>query len=241
MKPYYKEGGITIYHGDCREILPQLDVPRDTLYTDPVWPDTKARLLQSGTAWEMFADFCERIPVLIQRLVIQLGCDSDVRFLATIPKRYAFLRVCWLDYARPSYKGRLLFTGDVAYVFGTPPEPRNGRFLMPGMCRSSRSDKMFLRHSSDHRRRNFKPIKNKYYAESPEDMLPHPAARRLEHVIWLVNNFSDEAVVDPFLGSGTTAVACKYLNRECIGIEIEERYCEIAAKRCSQSVMELKC
>ena len=47
-------------------------------------------------------------------------------------------------------------------------------------------------------------------------------------------------VLDPFLGSGTTAVCAKKLNRKCIGIEIEEKYCEIAANRCSQSVMRLE-
>ena len=50
----------------------------------------------------------------------------------------------------------------------------------------------------------------------------------------------EEIILDPFLGSGTTAYCAKKLNRKCIGIEIEEKYCEIAAKRLSQSVMELK-
>jgi site-specific DNA-methyltransferase (adenine-specific) len=50
---------------------------------------------------------------------------------------------------------------------------------------------------------------------------------------------SSGLVLDPFLGSGTTAYCAKKLNRKCIGIEIEERYCEIAAKRCSQGVFNL--
>ncbi|KKL72441.1 hypothetical protein LCGC14_2084950, partial [marine sediment metagenome] len=52
--------------------------------------------------------------------------------------------------------------------------------------------------------------------------------------------FTDQVILDPFLGSGTTAYCAKKLNRKCIGIEIEEKYCEIAANRCRQSVMELK-
>jgi len=53
--------------------------------------------------------------------------------------------------------------------------------------------------------------------------------------------FSDpgDLILDPFLGSGTTAVVAKKLNRKCIGIEIEEKYCEIAANRCRQEVFNL--
>ncbi len=53
------------------------------------------------------------------------------------------------------------------------------------------------------------------------------------------NSNANDLILDPFLGSGTTAYCAKKLGRKCIGIEIEEKYCEIAKKRCSQSVMGL--
>jgi site-specific DNA-methyltransferase (adenine-specific) len=71
----------------------------------------------------------------------------------------------------------------------------------------------------------------------------HPCPKPLQ--VWerLINRGTvkyGNLILDPFLGSGTTAVASKILGRKCIGIEISEKYCEIAAKRCSQSVMQLE-
>ena len=69
--------------------------------------------------------------------------------------------------------------------------------------------------------------------------LPHPSPRRFEHVAWLVNLYSEGAVLDPFAGAGTTLLAAKNCGQTAIGIEIEERYCEIAARRLSQEVLPL--
>ena len=228
MNAYYQDKWVTIYHGDCREVLPEIKA-LESVITDPVWPNTIVNLPGADRPAELFHEMCMALP-RADRLVVQLGCDSDPRFLAGIPLSWPFLRVCWLDYARVSYKGRLLYTGDVAYAFGIPPAYIEGRQVISGMCRSSRSDREYQRHTAGnvHKKEFTKP-----------DGLPHPCPRRLEHVRWLVHQFSDNAVCDPFMGIGTTAVAAKYLNRSFVGIEIEERYCEIAARRCCQDVMEL--
>ncbi len=68
----------------------------------------------------------------------------------------------------------------------------------------------------------------------------HPSPKPVNVISWFLDCLGGDLILDPFLGSGTTAYCAKKLNRKCIGIEIEEKYCEIAAKRCSQSVMRLE-
>jgi DNA modification methylase len=71
------------------------------------------------------------------------------------------------------------------------------------------------------------------------DVGGHPCPKPLKLMRQLVSSLStdDGVVVDPFIGSGTTLRAAKDLGRKAIGIEIEERYCEIAAKRLGQEVL----
>ena len=69
----------------------------------------------------------------------------------------------------------------------------------------------------------------------------HPTQKPITLMTWCILQANKpNLILDPFLGSGTTAVCAKKLGRKCIGIEIEEKYCEIAANRCRQSVMPLE-
>jgi len=70
----------------------------------------------------------------------------------------------------------------------------------------------------------------------------HPTEKPLSLLRRLLLLFSDagEMILDPFMGSGTTLCAAKDLGRRAIGIEIEERYCEIAAKRLAQEMLPLE-
>lgn len=68
----------------------------------------------------------------------------------------------------------------------------------------------------------------------------HPTQKPLELMTWCISlSGNPQTILDPFMGSGTTLRAAKDLGRKAIGIEIEERYCEIAAKRLSQEVLAL--
>ena len=161
------------------------------------------------------------------------GCDSDPRILAAVPENWPFLRAVWLRYANPSYKGRLLLSSDLAYAFGEWPNYVSGRQVIGGEFTSTRADRLFMRHYGRH--------KNKVMNRADiVDKLPHPCARRYEHVRFLIAQLSDYFVCDPFMGSGTTAVAAKNLNRRFIGIEIKEEYCELAVKRVCQEVFDLR-
>jgi len=228
MTPYYQDDLVTLYCGDAREVLAAGLEPVESIITDPVWPNGE-QVFPGVNPRELLADVLGLVSD-VERVVIQLGCDSDPRFLACVPARWEFLRACWLEYACPSYKGRLLYTGDLAYVFGRPPASHPGAMVLPGRCTSDRPDLVFARKTGRH----------KYFTGRIGVDLPHPAPRRYQHVRWLVRWFGGESVLDPFCGSGTTLLVAKDLGVRAIGIEIEERYCAVAVNRLRQEVFEWK-
>jgi len=215
VKPYWrnKEHELTIYCGDAREILPGLAV--ETCCVDPVWPNALPELAGADDPEHLFADICEALPKSVERLIVHLGCDSDPRFLQRVPERFPFFRVATLDYARPSYKGRLLYGFDVAYMFGPPPASRPGHHVVPGRVWHTDAS------TSKHRDK-------------------HPCERRFSHVAWLIDRFTEprDRVVDPCCGSGTTLMGAWMHGRPCIGIEINEEFCEMAADRLEVDLAE---
>src|SRR3990172_8229433 len=213
VKPYYLDDHCCIIHGDCREILPH--VSADVLVTDPPWPmaaEVVSRNQESFALMEAAAGWAAENA---DRLIIHLSTLTDPRWLLCVPLSLPFLFVRWLDYARPAYRGRVL-SADVAYVFGASyPSPAQSGHMLPG--RTMACD------ARDKRGRG---------------VGDHPCPRKLEHAKWLVGWYGGELNLDPFAGSGTTLLASKVLGRKAIGIEIEERYCEIAARRCAQEVLD---
>lgn len=214
IKPYYETELGKLYLGDCLEILPGIEQV-DTVITDPVWPNAIPVLKGADNPYGLFTSAVKKLPKSIKRIAVHLGCDSDPRILAPIPSRLVFFRVAWLRYAFPHPKGRLLYSGDVAYFFGKPPKSRPGRQLISGEY----TDTCNAGKQSD-----------------------HPCPRKLKHVAWIIDRWAqkDDIVLDPFLGSGTTAVACEQLGVRWIGIEVDKEYCDMTIKRIEQERSQLK-
>lgn len=212
MRPYYEHAGITIYHGDCRHVLKRLSGKVDAVVTDPPWPTEHQYVIGNDESAELVGYVARWSVPYARRLVIHLSATTDPRLLGVVPAGMPFLCTRWLDYARPAYRGRTL-SADVAYVFGHEFPPASEGHMLPGRTMACRNG-------------------------DTRAATGHPTPRKYEHARWLVRWYGGATVLDPFMGSGTTLVAAKNLGRRAIGIEIEERYCEIAAKRLAQEVMD---
>lgn len=201
MMPYFEAEGITLYHTDCRHVLS--DLAADTVITDPVWPDADVPLEGRGaedTLLREALELCEGAA----RVAVQVGCDTDPRFQGAVPSCWECFRTAWLELSRKGYRGRLLYTGDVAYLYGAPPPSRDGHHVIPG----------------------------RYIDADPNgQQRDHPTPRKLGHVEWLVKWWSapGDVILDPFAGSGTTGPASLRWDRDCILIESEEQHCETIA------------
>ena len=201
MNPYYSENGITIYHGDCREILPHLE-PVDLVLTDP--PYGIGDRMQGGT-WgsaEKYADFrrwdvAPSAELLAE--VIGKGRQAIVwgaNYFRMLPSR------CWLAWDK---QNAVRTMADVEFAWTNLDRPAK-RFSWPVGVHAH----------------------------------GHPTEKPLELIKWAIEESrTSGTILDPFMGSGTTLRAAKDLGRKAIGIEIEERYCEIAVNRLRQEVLNL--
>jgi hypothetical protein len=206
-------GDAVLYLGDARDILPTIG-PVDSVITDPVWPNAHPDLQGSENPVKLFAETISVLP-RARALLVWLGIQSDPRFLRFIPSSWPFLRVSYLSRAVPGYNGRCLVTGDLLYAYGEWPASKEGRRVIPG---------------------------EKRVTSKPLEKIDHPCARNLEQAKWVVYWWTDkdEIVLDPFCGSGTIGCACTDLGRRYIGIEIEDRYFDIACARIKAAQAQLR-
>ena len=220
MEPYYSDDHCTIYHGDCREILPSLEA--DAIVSDPPYgigfeskgsrgsapSSTRGSGGHHGRDWGAIVGDDEPFD---PRPLLALGLPSILWGAHCYASRL------------PDSAGWLVW------------DKKRGGTVAAGFAASAADLAWtnFLGHTKwfghlwDGLRRD---------AEIGEHY--HPTQKPLALMKWCIDLSGGDTILDPFMGSGTTLRAAKDLGRKAIGIELEERYCEIAATRLGQEVLD---
>lgn len=248
MKPYYHEENIRIYHKDNRTIDEISAGTVDLLLTDMPYGVTENK-------WDIEVDISSLFKIWWSLLkekgnIVLTSQEPFTSKIVLDQPRYFRYDLIW-DKIRTSgflnANRQPLRSHEHILIFY-----RKFGVYNPQMVRGQKSHsrgRMAVGTSP-----NYGKYKNVDTAEIrgcinyPKSVLsfmkPHPAIHPTEKPVnlfqWLINTYSNpgDLVLDPFLGSGSTALACKKLGRRFIGYEIEERYCKIAADRCRQGVMK---
>jgi site-specific DNA-methyltransferase (adenine-specific) len=216
VRPYYEDESVTLYLGDCREIPAWLDA--DVLVTDPPY----------GMAFDSGR---------VKGRTRPIANDSDATVRDAVREAWGDARP-WLMFgtwrvARPRGTTQVLVwdktdgvgpgMGDLSAAFGTSHE----EIYLGGAW-----PKRAARRGS--------VIRTSCAMGNPSGLVArtgHPTPKPLDLMEALVH-VTIGTVADPFAGSGSTLVAAKQLGRKAIGVELEERYCEVIAKRLAQGVLD---
>lgn len=258
MKPYYEQSGVTIYHGDCTDVLPHLSMV-DHVITDPPYSDYVHSKSRRGGADAPPLDGSGRAVASSFSRVKEFGFEAlapDVRrfaaeWFATLCRRWVltFSDVESSHLWRDDLKIAQDRDGDTPLEY-----VRTGAWIKIGATPQFTGDRPaagFEAITIVHRRGRKRWNGGGSHAvwrhaivlnRSHTDPRLHTTQKPEPLMSELVSLFTDpgDVILDAFLGSGTTAAAAKRLGRKCIGIERDEKYCEIAAKRLQQEALPLE-
>lgn len=254
MKPYYQDDHATIYYGDCRELLPDLDYT--IAFTSPPYNMhlrvngkkngyTSRGVAESSSVISKkygtysddlpmveYYDFCDQVIGEILKKTRLLFWNVQ---LLTGNKR----ALMWLQGKYALHMKEIMIWDKQRVAPSANPHIMNSRYefiwiMSPENAAITRSFDGFTRNGAG---------LDNIISISPmgKAIAGHGATMPVQLPTEILHHFtnSDDIIIDPFMGSGTTLRAAKDLNRRSIGIEIDEKYCEIAARRLAQEVLAL--
>lgn len=208
--PYYQDDLVTLYHGDCLD-HPEWWTGADVLVTDPPY----GMSYQSGH--------------LKNRSSRAIAGDSSTKarddMFSLWGTRPAILFGRW-NIERPAPPRHRL-------IWSKAPDPGMGDISFPW----GNSDEEIYIYGSGW---TGKRVSNVITVPKPpvNNRPDHPTPKPVPLMESLVIHCPPGVIADPFAGSGSTLVAAKALGRRAVGVEVEERYCELAANRLAQDVLD---
>lgn len=218
--PYYSDGSVTLYHGDCREIAEWLVA--DVLVTDPPYGRgwKQGRLKAPHQADDSHAGITGDADTRVRDFALALWADRPAivfgDLMLTPPTGTKLVGV----YRKPPNAGTRGAIGgfrrdaEAFYLIGAWAAGLGGRTSVIATGAPSQGN-----------------------PSSPQGRYGHPHAKPVDVMEELVGMCPPGVIADPFAGSGSTLVAARNLGRKAIGVEVDERYCELIATRLSQDVL----
>lgn len=244
LRPYYSDASVIIYHGDMRELAPRMPTV-DATITDPPYGETNLEWDTWPQGW----------PDRLVNLTPQIWCFGSLRMFWEKRDDFAAWRLAQ-DIVWEKHNGSGLHNDRFRRVHELAVHVYRGRW------KNVYHAPVF---TYDATRRNVKRggkpahwggisrgaystaengprlMRSVIYSNSTHQVAEHPT-QKPESIISPLIEYSVPVgglVLDPFMGSGTTLRVAKNLGRRAIGIEVNEKYCEVAAKRCAQDALAL--
>lgn len=241
MKPYFDDGaGRVLYHGDCREVLPALSGV-EAIITDPPYGLSLIGERHEGRAGcgvrnlDFFKD--DTIAHGLAHVEILMAATKTLTKSGVL---YAWLgqhqfAKATLAFHEAGWQSRFLVWNRTAPV---PPPPWSGWPSGATLCLYAyRIGKKWA--AAPHAMPRSNVLTCDSFRHGQPGKCAHPTQMNpvLVSEPMRCSTVAGDTILDPFMGSGTTLVAAKQLGRKAIGIEIEERYCEVAARRLEQELL----
>lgn len=212
MTPYYEDASVTLYHGDCRDVLPTLG-PVDLLLTDPPYGigeaagknKTRSKLAVSRDYGMSTWDDQPADPrdIEMARVIARWQIIFGGNYFGLPPSS------CWLVWDKDN--GKTDFADCELAWTNLPMAVRRLTYRWQGMLQQP---------------------------GAPREVRQHPTQKPEAIMLWALGFVPDaRTVLDPFAGSGTTLVAAKRLGRRAIGIEREQKYCDVIVERLRQGAL----
>jgi DNA modification methylase len=214
--PYYQDENVTIFHGDCREIMPQLSF--DVVVTDPPY----------GIGWSRGANAGRSSAAHAGILNDHDTTARDEAHAISGHDRPAIMFGSFYAPAPVNVKQILVWhkPNDAGVVGSTTGFRRDAEpiYLCGDIAKRTVQWSSVLKST-------------RLCIREIAEQSGHPHAKP-EDIVRQLIELNAGVILDPFMGSGTTLRAAKDLGRHAIGIELDEQYCEIAATRMGQGVLD---